>query len=108
MDKLGVATLLAALAAAAPAHAQGRHSCIAREVPAELGSFVMSPSAAQRLINEIAKLSASQTMNVAGALVMLAPDVVRVLWQKPGFLCTAIYDRALYEKAHRNVFGGDA
>lgn len=85
-------------------------SCVAAEIPAALADRVMTPSAAQRLMNEIAKLSPvlEQQSSVIGALVLRGEDVVRILWQKPGFMCSAVYERGLFEKAHRAVFGGEA
>ncbi len=116
-------TALAALAAVTfagslmtlpnPAAAQqSRGSCVrfnVSQVPNETFDLRLAGQSAQRLMNEIAKQSGSGAMPVAGALVFKGEGQVVILWVRGDYVCSnGPYERAVFDRAERAVFGVDA
>ncbi len=95
-----------------PAAAQGRGSCVRLDtalVPSDQLDLRLAGQSAQRLMNEIAKQTSSGPMPVAGALVFKGAGQVVILWIRGEYVCSnGPYERAVFDRAERAVFGVDA
>ncbi len=107
-------TLVGAIAAVSlPASAQSfRGSCARFDrslVAADPGQAYLVGQSAQRLMNEIAKQTASGAQPVAGAVIFKGEGQVVILWIRGEYICNnGPYDRAAYDRAERAVFGIEA
>lgn len=109
---------LAAMAAAAAflalgdgANAQMGQSCLRASnagLPTDQADATYEGGSAQQLMNEISRETASPPSKVGGALVFVGQEKVVVLWLRGEFVCNSgPYERALFERVQRTVFGVD-
>lgn len=106
---LGAVAAAALLAAGASSQAQPGQSCMRlsdANLPKEQADVAYQGGSAQQLMNEMARATASSPSRVGGALVFLGAERVLVLWVRGEFVCNnGPYDRALFERVQRTVFG---
>ena len=69
----------------------------------------LASQSAQLLMDEISKQISTSAFTVRGALVFKGTGQVVVLWLRGDFVCSnGPYERALFDRAERSVFGLDA
>ncbi len=109
----GLAVAATCLATPETASAQGfRSSCQRYDeamATANAGQVHLSGTPAQRLMNEIAKQTSSGPMSVDGGLIFKGDGQVVILWIRGEMICNnGLYDRDIFDRAERAVFGIDA
>ncbi len=77
------------------------------QLPEDRAAASYARSKAQRLMNEIARETATRPQTVAGAFVFKNENRVAILWIKGEFICNdgSNYDRVLFDRIERTVFG---